>query len=49
MSKRDYPEYLTFEDLLGKTLSKIIGGVGDAEMFFETETGELFKLFHEQD
>ena len=38
-----------FEDLKGKVLSEIIGGVGDEEMVFVTNEGERFKLYYEQD
>ena len=38
-----------FEDLKGKILAKITGGIGDVEMRFETSTGENFSLYHDQD
>lgn len=38
-----------FENLKGKTLTKIMGEVGDEEMFFYTDKGEIFVLYHEQD
>ena len=38
-----------FEELKGKTLTKIIGGVGDEEMVFITKEGNEYKLYHPQD
>ena len=38
-----------FKELLGKTLVKITGGVGDEEMIFEVNDGSAYKLFHSQD
>ena len=38
-----------FEDLKGKTLSKITGSVGDEEMVFETVDGEKYALYYEHD
>ena len=38
-----------FEDLKGKTLSKIIGKTGDDEMLFVTTEGEVYRLYHRQD
>ncbi len=38
-----------FSVLLGKTLTKIEGGVGDDSMRFMTDQGEVFELYHEQD
>jgi hypothetical protein len=38
-----------FEDLKGKTLSEIIGGIGDEEMFFVTDDGHRCALYYEQD
>lgn len=38
-----------FKDLKGKTLTSIIGKVGDDEMTFETDSEERYRLYHEQD
>lgn len=38
-----------FEDLKGKTLSNIVGNVGDEEMIFETVDGEKYALYYLQD
>jgi len=38
-----------FEDLKGKTLTRIDGGIGDEEMIFTTSDGERFSLYYEQD
>lgn len=38
-----------FEDLKGKTLVKIKGGVGDEEMVFTTTDGAGATLYHDQD
>jgi len=38
-----------FEDLKGKTLSGIVGGVGDEEMVFTTTDGEKVALYYEHD
>ena len=38
-----------FEDLKGKTLSEIVGGVGDEEMIFVTTEGEKVALYYEHD
>lgn len=38
-----------FEDLKGKTLVRIEGKVGDSEIVFTTDSGDRYKLFHNQD
>lgn len=38
-----------FEELKGKVLSGITGGVGSEEMIFTTIDGEQYKLYHVQD
>ena len=38
-----------FEDLRGKILEEIIGGVGVDEMYFITQDGEKYKMYHSQD
>ena len=40
---------LLFKELEGKILTKIDGTIGGSEMIFETNTGEVYKLYHEQD
>lgn len=40
---------ILFGELKGKTLTKIDGVIGDNEMIFETSTGKVYKLYHEQD
>lgn len=38
-----------FEDLGGKIITKIEGGIGDSRMSFTTKDGEIYSLYHEQD
>jgi len=38
-----------FEDLKGKTLVEIVGGVGDGTMVFVTTDGQKATLYYEQD
>ncbi len=38
-----------FADLLGKTLTAVTGEVGGDEMVFTTNTGDSFRLYHQQD
>ena len=39
-----------FESLLGKTITKIEGAVEESEeILFTTETGDVFRMYHEQD
>ena len=38
-----------FEEMKGKTLTLIEGGIGDEEMMFETSEGEKCYLYHDQD
>lgn len=38
-----------FSDLLGQTLVKVTGKVGDRQMIFETNSGRTYQLIHEQD
>lgn len=40
---------IQFKNLLGKTLSDVTGGVGDAEIVFTLDSGEMYRLYHEQD
>ena len=40
---------IEFENLKGKTLTKITGKIGDEEMVFETNEGEKFALYYEHD
>lgn len=40
---------IQFENLLGKTLRDVRGKVGDDAIYFELETGETYRLYHEQD
>lgn len=37
-----------FEDLLGKTIMAITGGVGDEQLTIETDSGD-FRMYHDQD
>lgn len=37
-----------FEDLLGKTITKI-DQIDKEELFFHTEDGKIYKMYHEQD
>ena len=38
-----------FSELIGKTLIKINGGVGDDEMVFIADDGHTYKMYHYQD
>lgn len=38
-----------FAELVGKTIGRISGSVGDAEFLIETEDGQIYALYHEQD
>lgn len=38
-----------FKDLIGKTLTRIDGKVGDDEIVFHCADGSAFKLYHDQD
>ena len=38
-----------FSELLGKTLTKVDGGVGDDEIVFTTAEGDQYRLYHYQD
>jgi hypothetical protein len=40
---------IKFDILKGKTLSKIVGKIGDDEMVFTTIDGERYKLYYEED
>jgi hypothetical protein len=40
---------MLFEDLQGKILIDIQGGVGDEEMVFTTSDGKKYRLYHYQD
>ena len=40
---------VSFSELLGKTLSRVIGDKNDHELIFETTDGERYKMYHEQD
>ena len=48
MSYFDY-KYCNVNVLMGKTLSKVTGGVGDDEITFVTTDGEKYKMYHRQD
>jgi len=37
------------KDLIGKTLTKAEGGIGDDEMVFSTNEGPVYKMWHDQD
>ena len=37
------------KDLIGKTLVKIEGGIGDDEMVFSTKEGPVYRMWHSQD
>ena len=38
-----------FKELTGKTLTAIVGGIGDDEMVFHTNIGNKYELFHYKD
>lgn len=40
---------MEIKELIGKTLRKAMGKVGDDEIIFETTDGEKYKLYHSQD
>ena len=40
---------IKFEQLKNKTLTKIIGGVGDEEMIFYTSDGDIYRLVYHRD
>jgi hypothetical protein len=40
--------YVNFEDLVGETLTKIVNE-NNAELYFHTESGKVFKMYHQQD
>jgi hypothetical protein len=42
-------EEVKFEELIGKTLVSVSGKVGDDEMLFETDDGESYRLYHQQE
>lgn len=44
-----YDNYCNVSELKGRTLSSIIGGVGDGEIVFVTTEGERYRMFHQQD
>lgn len=46
MTHRDHRH---IDEILGKTLSSIKGGKDSEELLFETEDGEVYKMFHERD
>ncbi|MNC43894.1 hypothetical protein D3C75_927790 [compost metagenome] len=41
-------EYVEVSALLGKTLVSVVN-YGDEEIVFTTDSGEVFKMYHEQD
>lgn len=43
-----YPA-IKFEDLIGKTLTSVTGGVSDDRMLFTTEDGTTYAMHHRQD
>lgn len=44
-----YGNELNFSDLKGKTITLIKGGVGDEEIYFKTNDGNTYKMYHRQD
>lgn len=42
-------EICEFAELVGKTLSKVEGRVGDEEIHFETDDGITYMMYHDQD
>lgn len=38
-----------FSELLGRTITKIEGGVGDVELTFICDDGTKYRMFHDQD
>jgi hypothetical protein len=38
-----------FEDLQGKTLASVSGGVGDEQIIFVLDSGESYRLYYEHD
>jgi hypothetical protein len=44
----DHPE-VKFEELVGKTLTEISGGVGDDRLEFKCSDGSVYVMYHSQD
>lgn len=40
---------MKFEELKGKTLVEIVGGVGDKSMLFVADDLQAYELYHDQD
>lgn len=40
---------MNFEDLVGKTLTKITGNIGSEQIRFETSDGREYVMYHDQD
>ena len=48
MGYMDWESEARIEDMRGKVFTRVLGGVGDGELVFETAT-ERFVFFHQQD
>ena len=48
MDYMDWESSAKIEDMRGKVFTRVLGGVGDGELVFETAT-ERFVFFHQQD
>lgn len=48
MSYNNESKYVEIEDMLGKTFTKIEGGVQDDVLKFYTECGYVYTMFHSQ-
>ena len=42
-------EYVNITDIIGKTITKVIGSTGDSSLTFHTECGMSYTMYHEQD
>lgn len=40
---------IVFKDLKGMVFKSVVGKVGDGEIFFTTQKGRKFRLYHDQD
>lgn len=45
----DDKTFVGIDDMIGKTITKIVGGIQDTELTFYTSDGYEYKMYHEQD
>lgn len=41
--------YTVFSDLVGKTITSIVGGQGDEQLTIETGDDKIYRMYHNQD